>query len=579
MTGWPAAIAVAVAVVLHDPRAPAADPKRALGLLVAVIALGISLARPPRDRDRAAIARPALVFTAFVAWSGVTLVWGVPAGARDLATWIAAAAIALTFTRAGVEEARRDAERAALLAGTVAAAVGLSQGIRGARGIFVHGGQGNANWLGLLLAVTIPLTVGMIARASPTRLSTRARLGISIALLVQLAGLAASHSRVAWAAIAVVAPTLVFCSQRRLSPAKKPLIAAALIALAIALPAVILTHSGAPSPARVADGEDVPVAVALQGRTWIWRSALDAARRAAPLGAGQGGFAHAFLDAQGERLASLEPRAASRRFLNATTAHSEWIEVLVDGGPVALGLLLFAFVSAVIHSLRGAWIAGAASLITLAVCASGDSPLRQPGVALLFGMVLAGAADPAVAASPPRLARVARIGLLSAAALALAASLGGWLGARRLTAAREALPAARRALLASAARLDPWSGEIALERGLFELEEGDAEAAQGALERSRELLAGVSVHVAIGNARARMGQPEAAIDAYRAALRRSPGSFRAHANLTQPLLALGRIDEAERHLAVAASLWPGNPRLVEMAEQVRRARIERATDL
>ena len=321
------------------------------------------------------------------------------------------------------------------------------------------------------------------------------------------------------------------------------------------------------------------MAVALQGRTWIWRSALDAARRAAPLGAGQGGFAHAFLDAQGERLASLEPRAASRRFLNATTAHSEWIEVLVDGGPVALGLLLFAFVSAVIHSLRGAWIAGAASLITLAVCASGDSPLRQPGVALLFGMVLAGAADPAVAASPPRLARVARIGLLSAAALALAASLGGWLGARRLTAAREALPAARRALLASAARLDPWSGEIALERGLFELEEGDAEAAQGALERSRELLAGVSVHVAIGNARARMGQPEAAIDAYRAALRRSPGSFRAHANLTQPLLALGRIDEAERHLAVAASLWPGNPRLVEMAEQVRRARIERATDL
>jgi tetratricopeptide (TPR) repeat protein len=171
-----------------------------------------------------------------------------------------------------------------------------------------------------------------------------------------------------------------------------------------------------------------------------------------------------------------------------------------------------------------------------------------------------------------------RVALLGAAALLLAASVSTWVAARRLTAAREALPGARRALLASAARVDPADGEIALEQGLFELASGDPEAALVALQRSRALLGNVGTDVAIGNAEMRLGRPEAALAAYEAALLRHPGSFRAHANASEPLLALGRLDEAERHLTLAAQLWPGNAHLAEMWEQLRRARIDAATD-
>jgi tetratricopeptide (TPR) repeat protein len=253
------------------------------------------------------------------------------------------------------------------------------------------------------------------------------------------------------------------------------------------------------------------------------------------------------------------------------------MEALVDAGIPALALLAIAIVWGARVAAREGWPAGAAALIALAVCAAGDSPLRQPAVALLLGLVLAGC-DPR-REPRKRLHFALRAGALVSAALLLAIAVGGWMAARRLTAAKEALPSARRALLASAARLDPRSGEALLERGLLELEEGDAEAATLALRRSRALVANVGTDVAIGNAEVLRGDHEAAVEAYLAALRRHPGSFRAHANITQALLALGRIDEAERHLAIAAALWPGHPRLGEVAEQIKRARIDRATSL
>jgi tetratricopeptide (TPR) repeat protein len=209
----------------------------------------------------------------------------------------------------------------------------------------------------------------------------------------------------------------------------------------------------------------------------------------------------------------------------------------------------------------------------------GDSPLRQPGIAALLGLVLAGCTDapPARLGASARRETALRATLLVAAALLLAPALSGWIAARRLTAAKEAAPTERRALLASAARLDPRSGEIALEQGLLDLESGDPEAALASLRRSRPLLANVGTDIAIGNAETQLGRFEAARGAYEAALRRHPASFRAHANITPALLALGRLDEAEEHLAIAAALWPGNGRLAEMGEQIRRARIDRAT--
>jgi tetratricopeptide (TPR) repeat protein len=568
-----------VAAVAWDPRAPAADPKRALGLLVAVAALAVVLTRRGEGKGGGG-PRAVMAFVAFVAWSGVTLAWGVPSGARDLGTWVAAAGVAVVAGR------RLVAERAALLAGSGAPGIAVAERLAGARGIFVHGGQGNANWLGLLMAITLPLTVGLaLNRARNQRKGAKTQrrkdsfpiafaplrlcaFALPSLLALQLAGLVLSHSRVAWAASALSLAALVLTA----APARWRAVAAAgLVALA-AVPLVLAERDA--SPARVAEGEDVPVPIAWRGRVWIWRASADAAVASLPAGAGLGGFGHAYLDAQGKRLAAMEPNVASRSFLNATTAHSDWIEVLVDSGPPALALLAFAVAWGALGAVRRGWPAGAAALGAFAICAAGDSPLRQPGVAMVLGLVLAGCEEEVGWA---RLVRPARVALLGAAALLLAASVSGWMAARRLTAAREALPDARRALLASAARLDPGDGEVALEQGLLELESGDPEAALAALQRSRPLLANVGTDVAIGNAEMRLGRPGAALAAYEAALLLHPGSFRAHANAAEPLMALGRLDEAERHLAVAARLWPGNPHLAEMAEQLRRARIEKAT--
>ncbi|MFT3773446.1 MAG: O-antigen ligase family protein [Minicystis sp.] len=569
---------MAIAAVAHDPRAPAADTKRALGLLVAVVALAAATARPRAGR----VLPPAvLAFVGFAAWSGLTLIWGVPAGARDLGTWVAAAGLAVVCSTQVMTEARHTAERAAVLTGSAAAAIAVAQRIGGARGLFVHGGQGNANWLGLLLAVTLPLAIGLFVRLHREGAS-RARTAAIAATLLQLVGLVLSHSRVAWAATALAVTGLLISLVLKTSASKRRAFAALGLAVAIAIPLAVATipdRADTHAASAPTEAEDVPVPIAWRGRLWIWRSSADAALASLPLGAGLGGFGHAYLDAQGHRLAALEPKAASRRFLNATTAHSDWIEILVDAGLPALALLALTVGFGARAAARSGWTEGAAALAAFAICAAGDSPLRQPGLVMVLALVLAGCVDPSRTGSrlaiPPRLTPHLRLGLLLASAWLLSIAAGTWLAARRLTAAKESLPAARRALLASAARLDPRSGEIALERGLLDLESGDPEAALPALRRSRALLANVGTDVALGNAEAQLGHHEAAVVAYRDALRRHPGSFRAHANITQPLLALGRIEEAARHLTIASALWPGNPRLGEMAEQVRRARVER----
>jgi tetratricopeptide (TPR) repeat protein len=205
--------------------------------------------------------------------------------------------------------------------------------------------------------------------------------------------------------------------------------------------------------------------------------------------------------------------------------------------------------------------------------------MHQPGALILVVLVL-GASSRSERGVRRRVSAIATITtglLLSGTALLLAASVGAWLSARCLTSARDALPAERLPLLLRAARLDPRSGEAALVLGLAHLELGDAPAALRELARSRSLLANIGTDIAIGNAHMLAGAPERAIAAYTRALARHPGYFRAHANMAEALTSLGRLTEAEAHLATAQSLWPGHPKLPLIAERLRRARIEAET--
>lgn len=585
--------AAALAALFYDPAAGAADSKRVLVLFTAVVALAITLAKSAKKRGlrRIDVAPACALWLAFVAFSALSLAWGVPSGAAKLGTWVGAAGLLV----ASMALPRAEAERAALMAGAsiggVSAAIAVAQFALGARGLAIHGGHGNPNWLGLILSISLPLSVDLALDLRG--LGRRSWFLAAAAALATLPALWLSHSRVAWAATAV---SLVgWAIVARALRGGQAIIAGALACSLVVRGAYAHADPTDLTPDGSAPGSvDAPLVTAWDGRVWIWTASVDAAKRALPLGEGLGGFAAAYLDAQGARLSTLEPKVASRRFVNATTAHSDWIEAAVEAGLPGFALLVAAVGSGIVSFLRRAraqrreeepdapeirrWPAGAAALLAFMVCASGDSPMHQPGAVVLVALVL-GASPRTTRVGARRFAlATAAIGLvLAGSAALLAMSLGGWLCARRITRANEALLDERIGLLASAARVDPRSGEAALALGLARLSIGDARRALDDLAHSRALLANIGTDVAIGNALSVEGEAERAVAAYKRAIARHPGYFRARANVAEALVSLGRLDEAEAQLLVAQSLWPGHPKLAGIAERLRKARIEAAT--
>ncbi len=581
---WALVIGAVIAAVAWDPIAPAADVKRALCLGVGVAALGLGLARMEAGALKPITLPAAAAFwRGFVAWSGASLTWGSPAGVSALGTWAGASALLLAarivWRRAS--EARRAASLTAAGIGGISALFAIAQAAGGARGLGIHGGHGNPNWLGLLLAFTLPLSIDLAAALR--RESVRSWVLAAALAAVQVPALLLARSRVAWAATLVAFALWAILGGALLRRGRS--VAAGAVAIAI-LAGSAAARSAPPDLTDPAPGaQDTPIAEAWEGRVWIWRASADAALQELTIGAGLGEFPAAYLDAQGERLAELPPKTASRRFLNATTAHSDWIEVAVSSGLPALLLLAAAVITALAGAVRGHRPAEASAIVAFAVCAAGDSPMAQPGLVIPLALLIGAsqpdedpARRPAIRLPYPR-ATVA-IGL-GCVALLLAAAVATWLGARKLTRAREGLlPSERIAALTSATRLDPRSGEAALALGLARLEAGDPTGALADLDRSRALLANIGTDIAMGNAHLLAGgprAPERAASAYRRALARHPGSFRARVNLAEALLELGALGEAEEHLAAARSIYPGHPKLALVAERLRKATIDAET--
>jgi tetratricopeptide (TPR) repeat protein len=608
------AIAAALAGVVRDPSAPAADAKRALSLVVALAACAIVLVRSPAARRfRLAPRAPHLALGA-IGVSAASALYGLPSGLLDLGTWVAGVALAVAIGSLGRAHAIATLRTTALSLGGGASAIALAQAARGAAGMHLEGGQGNPNWLGLLLAVTLPLSLDALRAHVRALVRARARGGdarhttlagtcavtaiTAITATAQLAALYASHSRVAWLA-ALIALPIVF-HRRETARARVVAVGVAVALTAVVAAVAIARQERASSPvakassgthashARVehdAEGSaevahDAPLGTALGGRLAIARTSALAAWTELPFGAGLGRFGHVYLAAQGEQLASLPPREASRRFLNATTAHDEWLQVAVESGPLALGLLAAAFALAAWAQLRARYAAGAASLVACAVCAVADSPLRQPAIVIVVALLFAALPSQREAAVTTSWRRRAPLLVaLAACGLALPVAARSYLAARLRTQALDALPAARLPLLAKSARLDPGSGESALDLGLARLEADDPEGALSALRRSRALLANVGTSIAIGNAELARGKPELAEPAYLEALALHPGSLRAHADLAEALRQLGKLDEAESHARTALSISPGDARLRELVDRIHRDRMDASGDV
>src|SRR6185436_12253428 len=200
--GWCFGSAAAIALLAWDPAAPAADPKRALLLVVAAAAL---VWTPRRDRSAVVatvVELPAAAppFLALAALAALSLTWGDGHGWRDLATLGAAALVLLAAALRPRAEAAAMARATASVLGGGAALWTLLEAMTGARGLALHGGQGNPNWLGLVLAVTLPLSLSALLREG-----RESRTGRVLALLVlpQIPALVLAQSRTAWVALAV----------------------------------------------------------------------------------------------------------------------------------------------------------------------------------------------------------------------------------------------------------------------------------------------------------------------------------------------------------------------------------------
>jgi hypothetical protein len=559
------AIAAAIAACVYDPRATAAEPKRVAARLVGIAALAIATVYPPPARAARAIPRVWFAAAGFLGIAGLSAAYGIPSGLLDLALWFGAVGIAMGAARLGRRSAVLAARWAGLLAGTVAAALAIAAFAREGRGFALHGGQGNPNWLGLLLAVALPLAID--ALASIVRAKERiAAVFAFIAVAAQIIALWLAHSRVAWCAAAIAIGAWALASFRH----RGAIFACARGYVAIGVAAVVLVAGSLIFARGHRISGDVSAEASVRGRAVILGHALVAAERAVPFGVGLGRFAHAFLDAQGEALSELDPKEAATRFVNATTAHDEVVQIAIESGPIAAVFFVACVLLGAHAHWRGRFRAGAASLVAFGMSSLGDSPLRQPAVVILVALVLAAVPRrraPAVSRRDWLRAGVAGVAIASAFLLALVTR--GWIATRVRVAADEREPLERRAALARAVAIDAGSGEALLDLGLIELALGDAEHAIARLEASKALLANVGTDAAIGEAALALGDNARAARAFRAALAHHAGSL--------PLLAEGSLDDAARAAAVASRLAPGDLRVRALVDRIREAEMIKAT--
>ena len=575
------ALAVTACGLAYDPGAYAADPKRTLLVLLGAAATVTSLtaaARSTRHRARGAsprapraVPRALAAALTFVALSVLSLLWGRAPGALDAATWIAAASVGAFSFRMRAASAMACARLAGLWLGGAVGRWALASALLGARGFALHAGQGNPNWLGLLLAVTLPLALDTcILHARRGRRFARRGALVLLFTAPQVPALYLSHSRVAWVAAGVaclfVLAFALLARRRR----------TALGALAATLLLACALLSGSPASAEERDAltADVPAAQSLHGRVLIWKASAVAARSALPFGSGLGSFAHAFHDAQGLLLEKLTPSAAARAYENATTAHQEYLQTATESGPLATLALVLALVLGAAGSVRARFLGGAGSLAACGITALGDSPLRQPAVVLLVALTLGALRGASTTARAARTLRTPLAGrgflvvLLVASACGLTRAARSWLGTRAYMASFDAAPDARMRLLGRSARLDPEAGEPRFERALLLLSMGEPRDALVDLDAASARMADTGIFSARGQAHLALEEPRAAEADYRQALTWNPGSLRARVGLAESCHRQGKHEEAEAQARIAKKLSPGNPQVRELLDAI-----------
>lgn len=311
-----------------------------------------------------------------------------------LALGLAAPLFALTLTRTS------DAHLA-LLAGqvvgaTICAAVALAQWagadpfavagwqppIDGASiRMRVYGTLGNPNFVGVLMAMTLPLTVATLSSAS----DDGRRRAAWAALALQAGALVATGSR--GAVLGLAAAVAVYSTLRWSRRVRIGLAAVALFAVvAVAV-----------SPAR-------PIDTTAAGRLHLWRIVLPRVREAPLVGQGPGAVALRFPAWQ--RSAAREG-VRDRRFAGLTDhVHNDYLETLVERGLLGLASLIAPLVVLAVLAVRmprpiAPVAAGAIAAVAAgAACALVDFPLARPTELAWWWVAIAIAVQSTLASTP-----------------------------------------------------------------------------------------------------------------------------------------------------------------------------------
>jgi tetratricopeptide (TPR) repeat protein len=553
-------VAAAASCLAYVDGASALATKQSVALASGAIALAASLSFSgalPRAN------RAALAAVAYVAWTAFSALWGAEGALLGLGVSVAAAALGSATATLGSERARWVATRSALLVGALLTLGVLASFVAGRRGFALHAGQGNPNWTGLVLAVAWPLAITdpRVARAS-TALRVLFSASFAMALIV-------TGSRAGAVAGAVGCAIVILGGGAR----RRPVWATAAVVLA-SLALVILSNAFDTGSASVTSAGDAETS--LRGRLFIHRVSAEAAIEHLPLGAGLGRFHAAFLQRQGRELAELTPAEAAQRFENATTAHQDFLQTALEGGPIALIFLGAAIALAFHQHYRTGFHGGAGALAAAATAALADSPFRETTAPILLALVFAALPASAGAATPrTRYAwAVLQLALLAATAALLPKSFGALAASHARHRALDAEPRERRALLLRAVELDPTNAAAVLELGTAHHELGDRQGALHEFERAERLDADLATAVALGNTLLESDRPSEARESFERAVALHPGSFRARIGFAETLRRLGRFTDAETQASVAVRLLPGDARARALLDAIREQRAD-----
>jgi putative inorganic carbon (HCO3(-)) transporter len=254
----------------------------------------------------------------------------------------------------------------------------------------VYGTLGNPNFVGVLMAMALPLTVATLSSA----ITTVRRRCVWVALALQAAALVATGSR--GAVLGLTAAVAVYAVLRW---SRRVRIGLAAVALFAGLAIVV-------SPAR-------PIDTTAAGRVHLWRIVSPRAWEAPLTGHGPGAVTARFPEWQ--RSAAREG-VRDRRFAGLTDhVHNDYLESLVERGVPGLASLIAPLVVLTVLAARlprpvAPVVAGAMAAVAAgAACAFVDFPLARP-TELAWWWVAIAVAVRAMAAIGPANGAPSRLG-------------------------------------------------------------------------------------------------------------------------------------------------------------------------